>query len=491
MPVFFRYAPAIAVRIVGDDGSYSWKIEILRDKIPENAKFPIEVNVVASNLGKWEKTYGATTSQSFNIISRSDEDLPEITDVTVTPSANLVYNGNEQVLATLSGTKQGDTVSYKIDGNATEELKGTDAKEYSLEITVSRENYKDYVWTGTVEIKKAQITGLALAGGNSQSDGKSHDLITVSGITENDTVTYKVDDKNETTEKPTFTDIGTHSVKVTVSRGDNYVPYEQNVSVSISAEPTVTGITVTPYSGIYDKSEHDALTVEGLENSDIVTYIIDGKEVNDMPKITNAGNYPITLKVSRDGYAPYSQIYTAVISKANAEITAELNQSAEYDGKVKNVLASLNHDETELKYSITKNGESVSEIVETGEYIVVVSADETDNYNAPQAVTVTFTVTKLKSEIIIGEDYSSSDTSSSVDITVKNPNDETNNGVLIAALYSEDGTCLSVSSVKNGRASFNYEMDEGMFIKAFLWKSFTGEDAMKPILPCVSKTIRF
>ena len=86
--------------------------------------------------------------------------------------------------------------------------------------------------------------------------------------------------------------------------------------------------------------------------------------------------------MSRDGYAPYSQIYTAVISKANAEITAELNQSAEYDGKVKNVLASLNHDETELKYSITKNGESVSEIVETGEYIVVVSADETDNYNA-------------------------------------------------------------------------------------------------------------
>ena len=126
-----------------------------------------------------------------------------------------------------------------------------------------------------------------------------------------------------------------------------------------------------------------------MENSDIVTYIIDGKEVNDMPKITNAGNYPITLKVSRDGYAPYSQIYTAVISKANAEITVELNQSAEYDGKVKNVLASLNHDETELKYSITKNGESVSEIVETGEYIVVVSADETDNYNAPQAVTET------------------------------------------------------------------------------------------------------
>ena len=56
----------------------------------------------------------------------------------------------------------------------------------SLEITVSRENYKDYVWTGTVEIKKAQITGVTVTGGNAQYDGKSHDLITVSGITEND-----------------------------------------------------------------------------------------------------------------------------------------------------------------------------------------------------------------------------------------------------------------------------------------------------------------
>lgn len=65
-----------------------------------------------------------------------------------------------------------------------------------------------YVWTGTVEIKKAQITGVTVTGGYAQYDGKSHEFITVSGITENDTVTYKVDDKNETTEKPTFTDIG-------------------------------------------------------------------------------------------------------------------------------------------------------------------------------------------------------------------------------------------------------------------------------------------
>lgn len=70
--VFVEYGPAKAVRTVADDGSYSWRIEILKDEIPANAVYPIEVNVVASNLGKWESTYGATTAQKFYI---TDKDI--------------------------------------------------------------------------------------------------------------------------------------------------------------------------------------------------------------------------------------------------------------------------------------------------------------------------------------------------------------------------------------------------------------------------------
>ncbi len=66
--VFVEYGPARAIRTVNDeDGSYSWKIEILEDAIPENAEYPIAVNVVASNLGKWETTWGATAEQTFYI----------------------------------------------------------------------------------------------------------------------------------------------------------------------------------------------------------------------------------------------------------------------------------------------------------------------------------------------------------------------------------------------------------------------------------------
>ena len=64
-----RDGSARAVRTVDPvDGSYSWEIEILLDEIPDGAQFPIEVNVVASNLGKWEKVSGATDEASFNII---------------------------------------------------------------------------------------------------------------------------------------------------------------------------------------------------------------------------------------------------------------------------------------------------------------------------------------------------------------------------------------------------------------------------------------
>ncbi len=80
--VFVEYGPAKAVRTVNADGSYSWQIEILLNQIPKGAAFPIEVNVVVSNLGKWEKVYGASASQTFKIISETKPSEIVIGDIT-------------------------------------------------------------------------------------------------------------------------------------------------------------------------------------------------------------------------------------------------------------------------------------------------------------------------------------------------------------------------------------------------------------------------
>lgn len=84
-------------------------------------------------------------------------------------------------------------------------------------------------------------------------------------------------------------------------------------------------------------------------------------------------------------------------------------------------------------------------------------------------------------EIVIGEKNAAS-----IAVSVANPTAETNSGVLIAALYS-DGICVSVDFVEDGTAVFNRNIDDGMTVKAFLWSSFAGENAMQPILSCKSK----
>lgn len=79
--VFVNYGPAKAVRTVDpEDGSYTWEIEILLDEIPDSAQYPIEVGVVASNLGKWEKVSGATAETVFSIVKTEEE--TEYLDVT-------------------------------------------------------------------------------------------------------------------------------------------------------------------------------------------------------------------------------------------------------------------------------------------------------------------------------------------------------------------------------------------------------------------------
>lgn len=118
--VFVEYGPAQAVRTVNDDGSYSWQIEILEDEIPENASYPIAVNVVASNLGKWEKVWGATTEQTFYI---TDTDT----------KSGVYLDGTEQsnydtAVNTASADDNGHTITVYSD-STTSQRSNMDASE--------------------------------------------------------------------------------------------------------------------------------------------------------------------------------------------------------------------------------------------------------------------------------------------------------------------------------------------------------------------------
>lgn len=95
-------------------------------------------------------------------------------------------------------------------------------------------------------------------------------------------------------------------------------------------------VTITPYSGTFDGSSHNAVAVSGALSGDVVTYSINGIDFSSAcPTGTNTGNYPVYVKVERNGYNPWiSDKKTAII---NAKvITSDMVSTilaAEYTGQ--------------------------------------------------------------------------------------------------------------------------------------------------------------
>ncbi len=138
--VFVNYGPARAVRTVDpEDGSYSWQIEILKDQIPEGAEGPIEISVVASNLGKWEKVSGAADEIMFNVTIDTPAEIGgRIEDGTI---KSVYAKGIE-----------GEALMYAAQYDAEGVLKRTDiiefngSEEKSVDIPVVGENVKLMLW---------------------------------------------------------------------------------------------------------------------------------------------------------------------------------------------------------------------------------------------------------------------------------------------------------------------------------------------------------
>lgn len=136
---------------------------------------------------------------------------------------------------------------------------------------------------------------------------------------------------------------------------------------SSSTLPEITGITVTPYVGEYDKNEHPAVTVEGTVEGDVVTYSENGGEfVSECPQVKTpveeGEEKSIVVKVERVGYNTYtSDAVTPVVSKGkltNADIVVTPYANKVYDG--------TSHYSVEV--SGTVSGDKVEYKVDNGEY---------------------------------------------------------------------------------------------------------------------------
>mgnify|MGYP000843249728 FL=1 len=118
---------------------------------------------------------------------------------------------------------------------------------------------------------------------------------------------------------------------------DNYsVTVENKTNSSNNNDNNVNKtikISVTPYEGIYDGSEHETITNVKAEPTDaILAYSTDGTNYSTkIPTIINAGTFSIKIRASKENYETKIITVIAKIEKAEGNLTlSETNCTINY-----------------------------------------------------------------------------------------------------------------------------------------------------------------
>ncbi len=127
----------------------------------------------------------------------------------------------------------------------------------------------------------------------------------------------------------------TSNLKIVDEKG---VTVTNNYNVTFTATATISLATITEQDYTVPTSENNTFTYdthqhgEGVRSDEFdVTYSLsqDGEYGSVQPCFTDAGEYTVYYKVSRDNYQTVSGNYTVTINKAKLDVTVE-NQSAVY-----------------------------------------------------------------------------------------------------------------------------------------------------------------
>lgn len=249
------------------------------------------------------------------------------------------YDGAAHAIVSTTGTLAGDTVTFSEDGTTFVDTcpQYTDAGNYHIYVKVTRADTS--VWesgekTAVIDRATGSITITGDISKTYDGSAVSDPAVNKSG-TGTVTFSYYNDDSGvigtQLSGAPSA--VGTYWVKAKVAEDTNYSEAEATRQFAITAA-SIGDITVTPYTGTYDGDMHNAVTLTGTLDEDVVTYSEDGTSFTDTcPQYANAGTYSIYVKVSRTGSDDWeSGLKNAVISRASGTITITGDPSKAYDG---------------------------------------------------------------------------------------------------------------------------------------------------------------
>ena len=264
-----------------------------------------------------------------------DEDIEGVT----LGGASFIYDGTVKSLSLSGALPEGVTVSWV--GNS-----ATDAGEHQVTAILSGEGYNTLTLRATLIIKKAEITGITLAGGEFTYDGTAKSL-SLSG-TPPTGVSVSFSGNGQTA-------AGEHQVTATLS-GDNYNTLTLKATLTI-LPAEITGVTLDSASFTYDGTAKSLSLSGALPTGVDVSF--SGNEQ------TAVGSHQVTATISGDNYNTLT--LKATLTIVAADITGVRLESAEYtyDGKPKSLKLSAEVPEG-VTITFAGNGKT-----NAGEYKVV------------------------------------------------------------------------------------------------------------------------
>lgn len=346
--------------------------------------------------------------QDFEVVLNSTT----INDVTI-EGKTLTYNGSRQEVVSITGLQDEDTVDYgTLPSGVTLNEEGkpvaSEAGTYELTITVGRDGKDDLVTKTKTNINPANIEGIDIAPVTGLKYNETNQaLVTLTGsFAEGDAVTWTVNGTDEDSDDiPERMAVGSYTVKLSIDRGSNYNKFEKTVNVDIAlGEIDLGDLKIEANDRTYNTKEEALLIVtKGGDYS--LEYSTDNQAswVKDtVPVATNAGEYIIYVKATKDNYSdketPAFPI-TVTISKAEQslqfvnqvptevtvdEVTPENNV---YDFSVigenlsgKDVQYSLVNASSDEVASISDDGQLT--VAKAGIVTVKATREGNDNYNA-------------------------------------------------------------------------------------------------------------
>lgn len=300
-------------------------------------------------------------AQDFAIQLRSTK----IPGVTVTANSGLVYQeGTAQSLVTVAGTKDTDTVTYKIDNDVVVTPQKTDAGTYAVEVIVAREGYSDFVFSENVTIAKAPIADIDITEVNASYNEKTQNIATLTGnFLPTDEVHWFVNGTDTgSMDVPQKDAVGEYTVRVTVDRGNNYEVFDKTVTSKIVlGNINLDGLKITANKLTYNGEEQEAVTVEGQGNytlqyrlSETESWKKYDKAAGTVPTVKNAGDYTVYIKAVKDSYndEEYPE-YPLNVHVERAE------QSIAFSTAVPTTVE-LSNDSNKNRYDFSANGTNLS-----------------------------------------------------------------------------------------------------------------------------------